>query len=625
MDGCSPGRRTAPRWNSLRDRLFSWARRFSRWWTEELFAGAQSQTCDRFVRIRSLNSDSPAWSLSAQTAAIVVLLCLVAAPLYFSQLDAPLLQPEDACYAEMAREMSVAGNWVVPLHRGQSYFEKPPLLFWFIRVAYAGFGVHDWAARLIPCVAAMATILLTFWWGTNVFGLRAGLAGALILCLSPRFVHQGRMIMVDGLLAFWVVSALALGQQAVQRDRLRWGFWFASAAACGLGLLTKGPVALILTGVPLLVYQALDRRTARPGGWIWPAYLVTAAGVAAPWFVCMACQCPGFLHEFFWTQNVELRFVHAVHAEPAWFHLAVLTLGMLPGTLLLPCLVRLLLRRGPVGLHKRPAELGFLLLSCVWCLAFFSAASCKRIGYIVPAMPTLALALGYTFDQRLPTRAFRVRRWRRCIIGTGLAHGATQAVLLTGFGVALVAVSVGLTAPREGIAMAALAVAGIGWTVYRRRRQTPAGAWIGCGVATFGLLLLASNWILPGYYRKFSIRAQVHSIRSSASRHDIPVVCYPHVWDSVSFYTGRQVRSYGPDDRDRLIADLERFPETILFVKTGPVVDDLLRHLPSSLEFVPSSEGEIVTAGVVRARRSTRLSAVRDEMSGSLATLRDSD
>jgi 4-amino-4-deoxy-L-arabinose transferase-like glycosyltransferase len=597
MDGTSLGRRTCHWLVALAGRARTRVSLLHFWWSQVIFAAPGDRT-----RIHQHTG----WSASVRTAGVLLLL-LVAGLLYFGRLGAPLLQPEDAYYAEIPREMAVANHWVVPLYRGQPYYQKPPLFFWLIRVAYACFGVHDWTARLIPCVAAVGTILVTFLWGTKSVGLRAGLAAALILCLSPRFLHQGRMITMDGLLAFCTLSALALGQQAIQPGRLRWGCWLLSAVACGLGLLTKGPVALVLVAVPLLAYQILDPRTARPGGWIWSAYLATAIGLAAPWFVAMTWRDPAFLREFFWTHHVVMRFAQPLHPEPAWFYLPVLFLGMLPWTLLIPALIRLLLRRSAPARRQRPAELGFWLLCCLWCLVFYSVAACKRIGYIVPAMPTLALALGYTLDKQVPSQGFRAWRWRGRAFRTSPPYWATQGVLAVGLGVAIVAVAAGLVTPMQGAALGTLAVAGSVWCVYRRRRQTPAGSWIGCGVATFGLLLLAVHLILPGYYRKFSLRAQVRLTQNALSRAEVPVVCYPHEWDSIPFYLGRQdVQAYGPGERDRLIADLQRVPETLVFVKSGPALEDLLRCLPASVEFVPSSHGEIVTTGIVRPRGSAQ-------------------
>jgi 4-amino-4-deoxy-L-arabinose transferase-like glycosyltransferase len=544
---------------------------------------------------------------SARTLGFVLLLLLAASLLYFGRFKSPLLEPEDAHYAEIAREMAQADSWIVPLYGGQPFYEKPPLFFWLLRIAYAGFGVHDWAARLIPCLAGLGTILVTFWWGKKVAGLRAGLAAALILCFSPRFLHQTRMITMDGLLGLCILSALALGQQAIQTGRLQWSCWLLSAAACGLGLLTKGPVTLALVAVPLLAYQALDRRTARPGRWSWPAYLATAIGLAAPWFVSFAWRHPIFLREYFWTHHVLIRYVQPIHQEPSWYFLPVMFLGLLPWTLLVPALIKLLLRRSAPGRGKRSAELGFWLLCCLWCVLFFSVADCKRIGYIVPAMPPLALALGYTLDRRLPSQAFRVGRWQSRLVRTSLPYLATLGVLGVGLGGAIVASVAGLVTPVQCGVMVTLATAGIAWWVHRGPRQTPAGSWIGCGVATFGLLLLAVHWILPSYYRKFSLRAQVWSTLQTSYRPEAPVVCYPRTWDSIPFYLGgRNVQAYGLGERDRLIADLQGGAETLVFVKPGAVLDDLRGRLPPSLEFVPISHGELAIAGITRPRDPAR-------------------
>src|SRR5207237_5910008 len=78
------------------------------------------------------------------------------------------------------------------------------------------------------------------------------------------------------------------------------------------------------------------------------------------------------------------------HARPGWFYLPGLVVGMLPWTLLVPLAI-FLARRSAA---RRPQALGFFLLAFLWCLGFYSAAGCKRAGYILPAMPLLALLLG---------------------------------------------------------------------------------------------------------------------------------------------------------------------------------------------------------------------------------------
>jgi hypothetical protein len=275
----------------------------------------------------------------------------------------------------------------------------------------------------------------------------------------------------------------------------------------------------------------------------------------------------------------------------------------LPWTLLLPALIRLLVRRSESTARRCKAALGFPLLCCLWCLLFFSAASCKRAGYILPAMPTLALAVGYALDRQLAARPLTACGFFRGFRAASWPYWAAQGVLAVGIAGALVASSVGLAKPASCFAMAALAAAGMGCLAHRGRGQTPQSSWFACALATFAVLFLAVHVLLPGYYRKFSLRAELRSPAVSIHRPHATMICYPHLWDSVTFYLGdHDVRAYGPHNRNLLIADLRSRPESVLMVKSGHVLNDLLRALPDSLEFVPMGEPGLITAGLVHQR-----------------------
>jgi hypothetical protein len=335
--------------------------------------------------------------------------------------------------------------------------------------------------------------------------------------------------------------------------------------------------------------------------------VAVALAVAAPWYAAVALQDPAFAGEFFWTHNVQ-RFVQPLdHVEPVWYYLPGLLLGMLPWTLLLPSLGKLLARRSGVITTRRPGSLGFFLLAFGWCLVFFSAAGCKRPGYILPAMPPLALALGCHLDLVLPRRAFQRVQTATAWVQNRLAYRATLLVLAVGLGAMLLAVAEEFQKPAAGLVLAAAAALGLAYLLHRGPLPVVGKSWLLCGGLTFVLLLTALHQILPGYERRFSVRDQVRPRRDFPLDPHTPVVCYPHRWDSVSFYLhGHDVRVYPPERRDRLIADLRARPRTLVVVKSegpeGQALKDLLRALPASLEFVSDGPQGIVTAGLVRRR-----------------------
>jgi len=562
------------------------------WWSQVLFTSARA--ADRETGSPEVRECLGA---SRHTIAASILLMVIAGLLFFGRLGVPLQEPQEPRYAEIPRQMLAEGRLVVPVLHGQDYLDKPPLLYWLVMGCYQVFGVHDWAARLVPCTAGFLCILVTYWWGWRTVGPRAALVGALVLCLSARFVQVGRLLNMDGLLCLCVVAALAAAHVAMQESRLRIGWWLLSAVACGLGLLTKGPVTLILIGAPVLVYAALDPRAARPRRGMLLAYLGIAIGIAAPWYVAAIASDPGFSGYFFLFHNVQ-RFVAPFdHEEPIWFYLPELLLGMLPWTLLLPGLIRHL--RAPEA--ERPPALGFFLLAFAGCFTFFSLAGCKRPGYLLPALPPLALALGCYLDTLLPRESLWQSGFALLRHRSAPAFGATAVVLFAGLAGAVTATISGLFALATGIGLALLAGLGLALVLHGGRRSVP---WAVCGAATFLVLIVALHELLPNYARRFSMRGQV---RRHVEDVDVPVACYPRRWDSISFYLQRDdVRVYKPEESEQLFTELQARPRTLVYIKTVRWLDEFQRALPESLEFVPEGRQGFVTTGWVQPRQSPR-------------------
>lgn len=115
--------------------------------------------------------------------AIIGLLMVYA--LFFFQLGGwGLFDPDEGRYAEIPREMLARHDWVTPTLNFVNFFDKPPLLYWGIAASYAVFGLHEWAARLVPALAALLGLAMTWALGRRMFGPRAGALSALILATS---------------------------------------------------------------------------------------------------------------------------------------------------------------------------------------------------------------------------------------------------------------------------------------------------------------------------------------------------------------------------------------------------------------------------------------------------------
>src|SRR5580704_1540784 len=86
-----------------------------------------------------------------------------------------LWEPDEARYAEIAREVLVTGNFIVPHLDFVPYIEKPPLLYWTTSLAFHFLGTNEFAARLVPALSALLGVIVTYWFGRRVFDHRRGL------------------------------------------------------------------------------------------------------------------------------------------------------------------------------------------------------------------------------------------------------------------------------------------------------------------------------------------------------------------------------------------------------------------------------------------------------------------
>jgi hypothetical protein len=247
------------------------------------------------------------------------------------------------------------------------------------------------------------------------------------------------------------------------------------------------------------------------------------------------------------------------HAQPFWYYLPILFIGMLPWSALVGPLAWQALRRPQRQNTPEPtvqgAVAGFFPLALAWCLIFFSASGCKRPGYITPAMPLAAIILG-SFTARL-------------LAGAGQRACRPRVTVIT-------------------------ALSSVRATRLASRRVV----WTACALGMFVGLLVAIQEMLPAYHRRFSLRDEVGQHADEAA--SLPVVCYPRQWDGVNFYLSRaDVKA--SDTLQPVMANLQRQNRTLVFVKGSDYLADFLKALPACMEFVraPSHSSNVVS-GIVR-------------------------
>ncbi|HET9480902.1 MAG TPA: phospholipid carrier-dependent glycosyltransferase, partial [Candidatus Polarisedimenticolia bacterium] len=118
--------------------------------------------------------------------ALAVLAALLYLPAAFNR---DLWSPDEPRYAEVAREMTSRGDFLLPHLNGEVYGEKPPLFFWLglLAAALPGVGIES-GTRLVSALAAFATLAATFTMVRRIGSARGAWLSALVLATSGLFV-----------------------------------------------------------------------------------------------------------------------------------------------------------------------------------------------------------------------------------------------------------------------------------------------------------------------------------------------------------------------------------------------------------------------------------------------------
>ncbi len=333
--------------------------------------------------------------------------------------------------AVVAVSMLNQGNWILPVSVGADIPYKPPMLAWIIAVFgwLNGGHVTEFLSRLPSALAATAMILCVF----RFYSRRttAGLAVATAFITMTAFeVHRAATsCRVDMLLCCFTVLAILAMARHWERQPGRWQLPWTGILLMSLGVLTKGPVGMIIPCLVIGVWRLAQRDP------FWHTFITLLLSgllslvLPALWYVAAYRQGGDEFLRLAMEENFG-RFTGQMsydsHKNGLWYYFAMLPAGMAPWTLL--AIISLFawkkFRYGILKLKWRdlvsndPAGL-LALCACVIVFLFYCVPQSKRGVYLLPMYPFLAywMAFYMRWLAGKTTRVLKAFGWIIALLG----------------------------------------------------------------------------------------------------------------------------------------------------------------------------------------------------------------
>ncbi len=344
------------------------------------------------------------------------------------------LEGHECFVTVVAREMLESGDWIVPTYNGEPRLQKTPLNYWLVAISSVIFGGTDELAGRLPSVllAVLSTAAILFF-VSEWSGFRAAVLAGLIWSTSFGFVRYGRSARPEMSLACFVAIAMMSfysGATAANRKKqiICMGvFW----VSLGLAMLAKGPAALPLVGVPLFLYVVLGRRWKLMGKVLPIAGTIIFLAIVLPWPILVVNRLAEAAGEAatldFWKAEFVGRFMgtHDSGGKPVYYYLPYMFSFMLPWAAFV--VMALAAPFYKVWGEKRRVML-YLWLWFAGDIAIMSASGGKRMHYVFPAMPAMAILVGIILEDVIFTRCAYTARFARNLLLGHAAAGIAGAV-----------------------------------------------------------------------------------------------------------------------------------------------------------------------------------------------------
>jgi 4-amino-4-deoxy-L-arabinose transferase-like glycosyltransferase len=330
-------------------------------------------------------------------------------------ISAPFQKDAEPQSAEWIQSIVRDGQWLIPADAYGFADRKPPLFYWLAAsgAKITGGKVDEVRARAVSLVAGTILAVAVLAWTASNVGVVEGWLAFLFLIGTYGFASRATTALTDMLLTMLLFAGYAAIFPLVDADagaipdqsgrpNHAHRMTIAAGAILGLGILTKGPVAMVLCALAVAIFLLLERRNPLQflrERWVWTVAAIAIA-IGAIWYVPAAIYGKERFLRILFAENfghfMPVKLGGTGESYRPFYYIATRLLGASFPLILLVVPAAMALGASGIAQKKRRAII-YPVSMTLAVLLFFSIASVKRDDYVLPALPGIAILCASVF------------------------------------------------------------------------------------------------------------------------------------------------------------------------------------------------------------------------------------
>jgi len=249
-----------------------------------------------------------------------VSMLLLAAAILFAGLGQGDIRIDGPIYAWAAKHMVISGDWLnLYYDHGQTpYFNKPPLQFWLMALAFKVFGYSTFSAKLVSVLFGLGCVAMVYAIGRLRFEPSVAATAGIALATTYTFIRNTAAVRLDAGVTFFFLVALYAGGRMLLTERSLLRHWIMIGGACGFALMLKSGGGLFC--LPILIGAfAWNRRRDLLCNWGALLALAVCAVIVLPWYLHQYHTWGQRFIDQHFRQQMLGRFEAATFGSSVWY------------------------------------------------------------------------------------------------------------------------------------------------------------------------------------------------------------------------------------------------------------------------------------------------------------------